>query len=278
MYAPAPNWILISKSNPALPPMFVPNIFVFLISDNTLLRYFSRYLYSYLRYNIPSLALIAYAAITIPSNTRYGRSVRITLSLKVPGSPSSALQNKYLTGSFALRQNSHLSPVGKPAPPRPRISEALISSITVSGVISAIFLIASPGLHSSPRIAPTLLMLLLTIDLTRTEPFWPSPYASVYILWGVLPALIELINSLTRKGVSCVKTTLLINAAGSWSFIPISEVSNKPISPSSVTSPNLHPASSSNALATVSLSFIIATALLFRYTVYLPLGFLEKKW
>ena len=35
----------------------------------------------------------------------------------------------------ALRQNSHLTPVGNPAPPRPRSPALLISSITCSGFI-----------------------------------------------------------------------------------------------------------------------------------------------
>src|SRR5258706_4003174 len=40
-------------------------------------------------------------------------------SLMVPGSLSSALQMTYLTVPGALRTASHLTPVGKPAPPKP---------------------------------------------------------------------------------------------------------------------------------------------------------------
>ena len=42
------------------------------------------------------------------------------LSMNAPGSPSSALQRMYFTSASVCRANSHLSPVGKPAPPRPR--------------------------------------------------------------------------------------------------------------------------------------------------------------
>ena len=54
-------------------------------------------------------------------------------SMNAPGSPSSALQMMYFTSPSLLRARSHLMPVGKPAPPRPRMPEALISSITSSG-------------------------------------------------------------------------------------------------------------------------------------------------
>ena len=45
--------------------------------------------------------------------------------MKAPGSPSSALQIMYFGRPGALRQNSHLVPVGKPAPPRPRRPDSL---------------------------------------------------------------------------------------------------------------------------------------------------------
>jgi len=43
----------------------------------------------------------------------------MTLSLNVPGSPSSALQMMYLRSAFSAAQKFHFMPVGKPAPPRP---------------------------------------------------------------------------------------------------------------------------------------------------------------
>ena len=56
-------------------------------------------------------------------------------SMKAPGSPSSALQTTYLGSPGERLVNSHFRPVGKPAPPRPRRPEALISASTWDGVI-----------------------------------------------------------------------------------------------------------------------------------------------
>ena len=55
--------------------------------------------------------------------------------MNAPGSPSSALQITYfgLAGAFAI--NSHFTPVGNPAPPRPRRPLALISAMTCSDFI-----------------------------------------------------------------------------------------------------------------------------------------------
>src|SRR3990172_1050720 len=54
-------------------------------------------------------------------------------SLNVPGSDSSALQMTYFSIPGALAAPSHLTPVGKAAPPRPTRPEALISATTSSG-------------------------------------------------------------------------------------------------------------------------------------------------
>ena len=81
----------------------------------------------------------------MPSNTICGRSVKITRSLNVPGSPSSALQKIYLMSPAARRANSHFMPVGKPAPPRPRTLADLISAITSPELRPVTLASASPG-------------------------------------------------------------------------------------------------------------------------------------
>ncbi len=55
--------------------------------------------------------------------------------MNAPGSPSSALQMRYLVAFFWAAANSHLTPVGNPAPPRPRRPLCLTSATTWAGVI-----------------------------------------------------------------------------------------------------------------------------------------------
>ena len=65
-------------------------------------------------------------------------------SMNAPGSPSSALQTMYFCPLGAFMPASHFTPVGKPAPPRPRRPEAFISSTTCSGVMVSRALDAAP--------------------------------------------------------------------------------------------------------------------------------------
>ena len=61
----------------------------------------------------------------MPSMTECGSPSSTERSMNAPGSPSSALQTTYLTSPFCAAANDHLSPVGKPAPPRPREPRSL---------------------------------------------------------------------------------------------------------------------------------------------------------
>ncbi|OGA64710.1 MAG: hypothetical protein A3F77_16225 [Betaproteobacteria bacterium RIFCSPLOWO2_12_FULL_67_28] len=53
--------------------------------------------------------------------------------MQVPGSPSSELHTMYLAPGNWRGMNDHFSPVGKPAPPRPRSADFFTSAITRSG-------------------------------------------------------------------------------------------------------------------------------------------------
>ena len=79
---------------------------------------------------IPAIMLLS------PSIRENGSFSMMYLSLKVPTSPSSALQITYFSSPGEFLAPSHLIPQGKPAPPLPRSPDALTSLITSSGPIS----------------------------------------------------------------------------------------------------------------------------------------------
>ena len=71
------------------------------------------------------LICAAQVVITIPSISMWGLFCISSRSLKVPGSDSSALHTRYLSMS-PWGRNEAFRPIGKPAPPRPRMSESMM--------------------------------------------------------------------------------------------------------------------------------------------------------
>ena len=96
------------------------------------------------------LASIACAAISAPSITAYGLSRMIVRSLNVPGSPSAALTTTDVRSNGEANDLivRHFSPVGKPAPPRPRRPDAANSPMIVSASTAraAVETLAAAGL------------------------------------------------------------------------------------------------------------------------------------
>src|SRR5580704_1085903 len=86
---------------------------------------------------------MARPAMMVPSMTACGSCRKIRWSLQVPGSLSSPLTRTYLGLEDCLGTKDHLSPAGKPAPPRPRRLEAFISVMIHSGPWARHFLAAS---------------------------------------------------------------------------------------------------------------------------------------
>ncbi len=77
---------------------------------------------------------MAYEAMARPSISLCGSPSMTALSMKAPGSPSSALQIMYLVSLLWARASFHLRPVGNPPPPRPRSPLRSTMSHTSAGV------------------------------------------------------------------------------------------------------------------------------------------------
>src|SRR5262245_20737525 len=82
-----------------------------------------------------ALALIAYDAMMTPSTSVCGEAIISGMSLQVPGSDSSAFTTRYICFGLSCGMNDHFSPVGKPAPLRPRRPESLTWVMISSGDI-----------------------------------------------------------------------------------------------------------------------------------------------
>ena len=74
-----------------------------------------------------------------PSRTKCGSRSMSQRSLKVPGSDSSGFSTRNVGFPVFRATNDHLTPAGKPAPPRPRRRLFVTSSTTSKGFILSAF-------------------------------------------------------------------------------------------------------------------------------------------
>ena len=110
---------------------------------------------------------MARAPMVMPSMTRSGYSLRMSRSLKVPGSPSSALHMMYLGSRFSAAAKFHLMPVGKPAPPRPLSLESRTMSMMSTRGMASAFLRPSPaGMVEKVSLLPWVLMVSMLMPHT----------------------------------------------------------------------------------------------------------------
>ena len=179
----------------------------------------------------------------MPANTRSGSSVSSTRSLNVPGSPSSALHTANLRSPGAARAISHLMPVGKPAPPRPRSRAVFTARITSVGLIAAALRMASPRRLPVRTMGPDLRIWLRTIERTSSWALFPSP-SFFTRRSGVMCVRSSATTSRARSLERSVTTTSFTSAAGAWSLIPMQAVRSSVIAPSGVVWPSRIPSSS----------------------------------
>jgi hypothetical protein len=135
MYAPAPRCNTTSSSN-AEPSTDAPNTPFAYASRIAASRISPGHRNSPRQYTKARWLWTAYAAIAIPSRNRCGSRSMISRLLNVPGSDSSKFATTYVGLPVSCGTNDHLTPVGNPAPPRPRRPDVLTTSITSAGVIA----------------------------------------------------------------------------------------------------------------------------------------------
>ena len=187
------------------------------------------------------MAPTAQAASAMPSKTRSAKLLRSTRSLKVPGSPSSALQTITFCAPGALRALAHFTAVAKPAPPRPRRLEACISASQPSRPRAMAAVRAAPGGMSRSSRASRRRML-------SSMRKYSAGHRSRGRCWRISSAI-----SLMRRWLSWPMARPLTSIAGPWSHRPVQDVVVTLTSPSSDSLPGSihslrHRASSNSAL------------------------------
>ena len=117
--------------------------------------------------------------------------------MNAPGSPSSALQMMYFSSLFEAFANFHLRPVGKPAPPRPRMPESVTCAMIHSGVFS--LSASARGLVAAAR---DVLVDALRVDdphVTEGDARLPTVEADVVPVADALAGLLVLVEELLDR-------------------------------------------------------------------------------
>ena len=168
------------------------------------------------------------APMVMPSNTRSANSERITRSLKVPGSPSSALQTTYFVRPATSAASSHFRLVGKPAPPRPRRPERPISAKHVGRRLA-------PG--PRPARCPARSCEKVSVAGSSCGWSWRGAPSVVPMAWTPNVCRHSSRMPWTFSGVTRVKICSLTSSAGPWSHIPRQLAQRSENLPSGVVSP-----------------------------------------
>jgi hypothetical protein len=161
--------------------------------------------------------------------------------LKVPGSPSSALQTMTLSGLAASRQKRHLSAVVKPAPPRPRSPARSISASTAGP--------PWPKQRRKARVAR------FQVRKQQSRPVHVVRYREQ----GLRPvrsgrsASTSAAISRMRPASSRVSASPFTSAAGPWSHMPVQEVTSTVTRPSARGSPGRTPSASQSSVISAAL-------------------------
>ncbi|MCY1359503.1 hypothetical protein D9M69_460770 [compost metagenome] len=206
----------------------------------------------------------------MPSNTASAWSLSSTRSLKVPGSPSSALQTTQRCGPLASlsasRQTCHLRAVGKPAPPRPRSPARASSSIRAWG--SRAITAGKAGACAGSPLSST--SARCTVLSTWNQSAGQSSTGTSDSMSAA--------SASTRAASSRVMTWWwLISSAGPWSHRPVHDARSTLNRPWASVSPGDTPRHSQSRASSASLPNMRSVMLSENSTRSRPTGRMWKK-